>query len=288
MKTCDILVVGGGAAGVAAATSAANAGAEVLLVEAKSYLGGVLRQCKHYGFGRGQNGIEYADALCAMLPETVEVLLETTVVEILSSREALFYGSVIGHCSTRFSELVLATGCYEIPAGALDIAGTRPRGIYTAGTMQEMMNLHGFIPEGPVVILGSGDLGLIMAAHLASHGISVTLVEQRGSCGGLMRNQSCLAQSNVSLICNTTITKVFGYPVLEGVVLENGSTLFCHTLLIAVGLRPDLALVCDLGEPDWLHLCGNCRKVQAMIEAVVEDGKATGHAAAYKYGRISQ
>lgn len=160
--------------------------------------------------------------------------------------------------------------------GALPIAGTRPRGIYTAGQMQEKMNLNGFLPEGPAVILGSGDLGLVMAGHLAQAGISVTLVEKRSSCGGMARNQRCLTDYPVCLMCNTTVTEVLGEKRLEGCVLSNGETIPCKTLLIAVGLTPEQELIRDLGAPDWLQLCGNCSHVHPMVEGVVKEGKLAG------------
>ena len=163
--------------------------------------------------------------------------------------------------------------------GALPIAGTRPEGIYTAGQMQKMMNLHGFLPEGPVVILGSGDLGLIMAAQIASLGISVTLVEKKAACGGLLRNRRCLAEFPIRLICSQTIEMVWGERVLEGCCLSGGEHLTCHTLLIAAGLRPDRDLIAGLGTQTWLHLCGNCNTVHSMVEGVTAEGARAGIAA---------
>ena len=163
--------------------------------------------------------------------------------------------------------------------GALPIAGTRPLGIYTAGQMQERMNLHGCIPEGPAVILGSGDLGLVMANHLAQAGIPVTLVEKKDTCGGMVRNQRCLEEKSVRLICNATVTEVWGEKRLEGCILSTGEKLSCKTLLIAVGLVPDRELTADLGNPRWLHICGNCNRVHPMVEAVVKEGKLAGIAA---------
>ena len=163
--------------------------------------------------------------------------------------------------------------------GALPVVGTRPKGIYTAGQMQEKMNLHGFLPEGPAVILGSGDLGLVMAGHLARVGIKVTMVEQKSACGGMARNRRCLTEYPIDLICNATITEVFGDAELEGCVLSDGQILSCKTLLIAVGLKPERELVLDLGDPDWLHICGNCNRVHPIVEAVVNEGKLAGIAA---------
>ena len=159
MEHYDILIIGGGAAGIAAAKAAR--GAKVLLVDSKPALGGVLLQCTHFGFGKNKSGIQYAADLLQDFPEAITVVLNTTVLSVSEDRTALLSGKEFGRKEISFSRLILAAGCREIPIGALPIGGTRPKGIYTAGQMQEMMNLHGFTPEGPVVILGSGDLGLI-------------------------------------------------------------------------------------------------------------------------------
>ncbi len=281
MEHYEILIVGGGAAGISAARAAGNA--KVLLVDRKTQLGGVLLQCTHRGFGANQSGIEYAAELISDFPETVKLALGTTVLSISKDKTALLCGPEFGRKEVSFSRLILATGCREIPAGALPIAGTRPRGIYTAGQMQELMNLHGFRPEGPVVILGSGDLGLIMANQLAEVGLSVTLVERKSTCGGMARNQRCLAEHPIGLICSDTIAQVHGEKELTGCTTEQGVYLPCRTLLIAAGLRPERELVSHLGEPHWLQLCGNCRKVHPMVESVINEGKQAGIAAAKEW-----
>jgi NADPH-dependent 2,4-dienoyl-CoA reductase/sulfur reductase-like enzyme len=149
--------------------------------------------------------------------------------------------------------------------------------------MQELMNLHGFRPDGPVVILGSGDLGLIMADQMAKAGLSVTLVERKSACGGMARNQRCLEDYPIGLICSDTIAQVHGEKELTGCTTEQGVYLPCRTLLIAAGLRPERELVSHLGEPDWLQLCGNCRKVHPMVESVINEGKQAGIAAAKEW-----
>lgn len=163
--------------------------------------------------------------------------------------------------------------------GALPIAGTRPQGIYTAGQMQAMMNLYGYRPDGPVVILGSGDIGLVMARQLSELGLSVSVIEQKAICGGLSQNRSCISQYNIPVFCNATITEVRGNLRLEAVILSDGRTLPCKTLLIAVGLVPERELIADLAGADWLHLCGNCRTVHPMVETVVYEGTQAGLAA---------
>ena len=273
MKDFDILIIGGGAAGIAAAAGAYEAGCRsIALVDRKASLGGVLLQCFHRGFGQNQNGPEYTEKLLRDFPKTVKFYGSTTVLSVTNERIAHLSGGEI----IQFRQLVLATGCREIPVGALPIAGTRPRGIYTAGQMQELMNLYGYIPEGPAVILGSGDLGLVMANHLLLAGIPVTMVEKAAACGGMARNHRCLEHPLLRLICNATVTEVQGEKQLTGCILSTGEEIPCKTLLIAVGLIPDRELILGLDAPDWLHSCGNCNRVHPMVEAVVKEGKMAG------------
>ena len=148
--------------------------------------------------------------------------------------------------------------------------------------MQEMMNLHGFVPQGPVVILGSGDIGLIMASQIAAMGISVILVEQKENCGGLARNRRCLKDNSIRLICSQTIDAVEGSPALTGCCLSGGEKIACRTLLIAAGLVPERGLLAELGMPSWLQMCGNCNTVYPMAEGVTADGRKAGIAAFQK------
>ena len=274
MEHYDILIIGGGAAGIAAAKACGNA--RVLLADRKKTLGGVLPQCAHRGFGDRKNGPEYVARLLKGFPPTVTLALNTTVLSVSRDKTALLCGAAFGRREVAFDQLILATGCREIPMGALPIAGTRPKGIYTAGQMQELMNLHGFTPEGPAVILGSGDLGLIMARHLAEKGIPVTLVEQRQQCGGMAKNRRCLQEYPIQLICADTVAEVRGDPRLTGCITVKGRELPCKILLIAAGLRPERELVAHLESPEWLHICGNCNRVHPMVEGVVQEGTQAG------------
>ncbi len=280
MECFDILIIGGGIAGLSAAKAAYFAGCRrILLCDRQSSLGGVLRQCIHHGFGEGFSGPEYIGKLMEDFPEAVTVWRNATVTAVRESRSARILGPDIGDRSVSFRQLILAAGCREIPMGALPIVGTRPAGVYTAGQMQEMMNLHGFLPEGPVVILGSGDLGLIMAEQLSQRGMMVTLIEQKKRCGGMAKNQGCLRKPNVHLQCNVTVAEVFGAEHIERIQLTDGSNLGCKTLLIAVGLQPEREVIHGLGHPDWLQICGNCKTVHPMVEAVVKEGTQAGIAA---------
>lgn len=277
METYDILIIGGGAAGIAAAKECS--GFRVLLADRKPRLGGVLLQCAHRGFGKNQSGPEYTDGLLADFPEEIGLALETTVLSVSKDKTAVLSGKAFGLRTVCFKQLILAAGCREIPMGALPIAGTRPRGIYTAGQMQEMMNLHGYTPEGPAVILGSGDLGLILAKQIAQTGAEVTLVEKKDRCGGMARNQKCLEEFPIALICEDTLAQVRGYPQITGCITEKGVELPCKTLLIAVGLRPERELILGTEHCDWLHICGNCNTVHPMVEAVINEGKQAGKSA---------
>lgn len=277
MEHFDILIIGGGAAGISAAKAAK--GARVLLVDRKDSLGGVLLQCAHRGFGRNKTGLEYTRELLDGFPADITLALNTTVLSVSREKTALLCGKEFGRQEVSFSQLILASGCREIPSGALPIGGTRPRGVYTAGQMQELMNLHGFVPKGDVLILGSGDLGLIMAKQLAQSGLDVTIIEKRDNCGGMAKNQRCLQEYPIKLICSDTIAEIHGYPHITGCITEKGMFLPCETLLIAVGLRPERELVQKLGAPQWLRICGNCNAVHPMVEAVVQEGMKAGKAA---------
>ena len=282
MEQFDILIIGGGAAGIAAAKAAK--GASVLLVDRKEALGGVLLQCAHRGFGKNKTGTEYTEDLLRDFPESITLALNTTVLSVSENKTALLSGKDFGRKEIGFSQVILASGCREIPLGALNVGGTRPKGVYTAGQMQEMMNLHGIVPEGPVVILGSGDLGLIMANQIAEAGLSVTMVERESRCGGMARNQQCLQRLPIRLICDDTISEIHGHPRITGCTTQKGVYIPCSTLLVAVGLRPERELVFGLGNPDWLHICGNCNTVHPMVEAVVNEGKQAGKAAIEQSG----
>ena len=284
-KQYDILIIGAGVAGLSAAKSAYELGCRsILVVEHTSHLGGILHQCAHYGFGDGLNGPEYIQTLLDAFPNELEYRLNTTVIGIHADKTAVLSSAEYGVQTICFSQLILAAGCREIPAGALDIAGTRPMGVYTAGQMQEMINVYGILPQSSVVILGSGDIGLIMAKQIAEIGGEVALVEQNSVLGGLERNQWGIEQYAIPVYFDTTITELHGEKHLSAVTLGNGAEIPCKTLLIAAGLVPNQELLDGIGQPDWLHLCGNCNRIHAMIESVVYEGKKAGISACEKLG----
>lgn len=282
MHKCELLVIGGGAAGISAARAAYENGcSSILLVERKKQLGGVLLQCAHTGFGKGLTGPLYAEQLLRQFPAHIRVMTDTCVTQITEENIAVMYSAADQEVyRVHFHRLLLAAGCRERTAGSLLIAGNRPQEIYTAGQMQEMMNLHHYRPIGPVVILGSGDLGLIMAWQIAALGNAVTLVEQSNHCGGIQRNRQCLKHPLVKLVCGTTIEEVFGETHLEGVRLQNGRYLPCSILLIAAGLICDRELIRGMEKNERIYCAGNCASVHGMIETVVQEGIKVGTQAA--------
>lgn len=269
MERFDVLIVGGGAAGIGAARALWAAGCRsVALAEEKPRLGGILRQCVHPGFGPELDGRAYADRLLSDFPPDLPCFLGVTVMALGPDRTA----ALSDGRRLAFRVLILATGCREVPFGVLPVTGTRPRGVFTAGQMQEMMNCHGYVPRGPAVILGSGDVGLVMAWQLLRLGLSVTLVEQAGRMTGLSQNRERLGGLPLTFLPRTTVEEIAGYPEITGVVLSDGRTVPCRTLLSAVGLRPERELLAGGPVPDWAILAGNCRHIHPRIESVLQEG----------------
>lgn len=283
MEHCELLITGAGAAGLSAAAAAERAGLRsILILDSRPYPGGILPQCVHRGFGTGLDGREYAEELMSGISENVSILTSCTMLSVSENKTALITDAVHGRREISFDALILASGSYEIPLGALPIAGTRPKGIYTAGQMQELMNLHGHVPEGPALILGSGDIGLIMAWQLSCLELDVTLIEKEAFFGGMARNRKALEGLNVKAIFNSTIREIHGDEHVEEVLLSDGTLLPCKTLLIAAGLKCERELAKGIEKKNWLWLCGNCAKIHSMIESVVKEGReAGGSAAAY-------
>lgn len=292
---CDVLVVGAGAAGMAAALSAREAGAEaVLLADRNARLGGVLPQCLHSGFGAGifhreMTGAEYAARWAArVVAASIPFRLDTTVLSVSPERRALLSGPE-GVEEIDFQALVLAAGCREIPIGTLALPGTRPAGIFTAGQAQRMVNLQGYSLGKRAVILGSGDVGLVMARQLSLTGCSVeAVVEQRERCGGMPRNyRQSIVEMAIPLLTCTTVCCVHGEGRICGVTLrrlDTGAERFmpCDTLITALGMLPERELLRPLGEPlpPWVFLCGNCRSIHRSADSVSRQGKAVGREAA--------
>lgn len=289
MDNCELLIVGAGAAGMSAALAAWEAGCKsIVLADRAKTPGGILPQCVHRGFGLSTygeelTGPEYAERLIEKLKAAdIRLAPETDVVSVTEDKTALLSG-ITGLRRLRFERMILASGCREIPIGALDIAGTRPAGIFTAGQAQELINLRGQSVGENVVIIGSGDLGMIMARRFKLEGKRVVaIIEREAGFGGIARNyHRCIERYSIPLICSACVTEVFGEERVSGVSLRHLKSgaeerLSCDTLVTAVGLTPERSLISALGEPEWLSLCGNCSRVHDIVDSAAEEARTIG------------
>jgi NADPH-dependent 2,4-dienoyl-CoA reductase/sulfur reductase-like enzyme len=255
----DVAVIGSGPAGMAAAIRAKEEGAEhVLILERQEQLGGLLHQCVHNGFGLfyfGQDltGPEYGHRFAGKVKDLgIQVLLETMVTRISPDRQITAVNNREGVLCLTPKSIVLAMGCRERSRGQLNVPGTRPAGIFTAGTAQRFVNVEGWIPGKEVLILGSGDIGMIMARRLTLEGAVVkAVVEILPYVGGLTRNEvQCLHDFNIPLLLEHTVTEIHGQQRLEAVTIAKvdkdkkpikgtQQMIECDTLLLSVGLIPE-------------------------------------------------
>ena len=314
---CALVIVGGGPAGMAAAVSAYEAGLrDILILERDNALGGILRQCIHNGFGLHRfgeelTGPEYAYRYEKMVKEYgIPYMTDTMVTAISRDRVVTAQSSERGIFKIRAGAVVLAMGCRERPKGALNIAGKRPAGIYTAGTAQKFVNMKGYMPGREVVILGSGDIGLIMARRMTLEGAKVKAVcELMPYSGGLARNiEQCLNDFDIPLMLSHTVFEIHGDDRLTGVTIakvdENRRPIEstkqyipCDTLLLSCGLIPENELTKDAGialdpitngakvdgerETDipGVFACGNVLHVHDLVDYVSEEAAIAGRAA---------
>ena len=292
MRSCKLLIVGAGAAGISAACSAWAAGCrDILLVDRAGQPGGILPQCLHEGFGlasfgRELTGPEYAAHLADQLSSSGVVFLPRT--EVLSVSEAkvavLSRNGEVEQLS--FDQLILASGYREKSIGALPVAGTRPAGIFTAGQAQERINLRHQDLGSEILILGSGDLGMIMARRFTLEGRHIIAVlEQEAHCGGMARNfHRCIEAFSIPLRCRMTVREIHGRGRICGVTaehLDSGVRDFipCDTLITALGLIPERELVRGLEDRDWLALAGNCHTVHDIVDSAAAEGEKIGRMA---------
>lgn len=318
MEQYEIIIVGGGPAGLAAAAAAKREGVDrILILERDRELGGILNQCIHNGFGlhtfqEELTGPEYAARFIKQVQELkIEYWLETMVTDISPERDVTVVNSRRGVCTLKADAVILAMGCRERPRGALNIPGFRPAGIYTAGTAQRLVNIEGQLPGKEVVILGSGDIGLIMARRMTLEGAHVQVVaELLPFSGGLKRNiVQCLDDYGIPLKLKHTVTAVRGKERLEGVTLsqvdENGRPIpgteeeyACDTLLLSVGLIPEnelskqagIILNSETGGPvtdeslqtstEGIFACGNVLHVHDLVDNVSREAERAGKNAA--------
>ena len=254
----ELVIIGGGPAGMCAAAAAYDKGIrDILIIEREEALGGILRQCIHNGFGLHRfeeelTGPEYARRLEDRIDELgIAYKLRTTVLNITPDKVITATNSYDGIFTLKAKAIILAMGCRERPRGALNIAGTRPAGVYTAGTAQKLVNMKGYLPGKSVVILGSGDIGLIMARRMTLEGARVEAVcEIMPYSSGLARNiEQCLNDFDIPLYLSRTVVEIHGKERIEGVTTaavdkdmkpidETRRFIKCDTLLLSVGLIP--------------------------------------------------
>ena len=314
----DIVIIGGGPAGLAAAEAAVQAGArDVLILERDTRLGGILNQCIHNGFGlhtfkEELTGPEYAARFEARVRALqIEYKLGTMVLSVSPEKTVTAVSREEGLVTIEAKAVILAMGCRERARGALNIPGFRPAGIFSAGTAQRLVNMEGYMPGREVVILGSGDIGLIMARRMTLEGAKVRVVaELQPYSGGLKRNiVQCLDDYGIPLKLSHTVTEIHGKERVTGVTIsavdENlkpvpGTEEFysCDTLLLSVGLIPENELSTGAGvalsrvtngpvvnesletNVPGIFACGNVLHVHDLVDYVSEEAAAAGRAAA--------
>ena len=318
MRKVSLVIVGGGPAGMSAAVAAYKAGVtDLLILEREAHLGGILRQCIHNGFGLHKfgeelTGPEYAARYAQKVKELgIPYKVGTMVTGITPDKVVTAVNPTDGIMHIQAEAIILAMGCRERPKGALNIAGARPSGIYTAGTAQKYVNIKGYMPGKEVVILGSGDIGLIMARRMTLEGARVKAVcELMPYSGGLARNiEQCLNDFGIPLLLSHTVVQIHGKDRVTGVTIakvdekrvpikETEQYIACDTLLLSCGLLPENELTKGAGidmdritggavtdqsrQPSipGVFACGNELHVHDLVDYVSDEAEIAGCAAA--------
>ena len=314
----DLVIVGGGPAGMSATVAAYDAGLRnILILERDTSLGGILRQCIHNGFGLHRfkeelTGPEYAYRYELQVRErNIPFKLNTMVLDISPDKVVTAMNSEDGMFMIRAKAIILAMGCRERPKGALNICGSRPSGIFTAGTAQKFVNMDGYMPGKKIVILGSGDIGLIMARRMTLEGAEVKAVcELMPYSGGLARNiEQCLNDFGIPLMLSHTVVEIHGGDRVTGVTIakvderrkpiaETRQYIECDTLLLSCGLIPENELTKGANisldrvtngatvdqdrqtDTEGIFACGNVLHVHDLVDYVSEEADIAGKAAA--------
>ena len=326
MRTIDLLVIGGGSAGMAAAIQAKKEGIDdILIVERDENLGGILNQCIHNGFGLTEfkeelTGPEYLSRFVSQVEELkIPYMTNSMVIGMTKDKIVTISSKDKGVETLQAKAIVMATGCYERGAGAIQIPGDRCAGIITAGIAQKYLNIHGYLCGKRIVILGSGDIGLIMARRLTLEGAKVICVSEiMPYSNGLNRNiAQCLNDYNIPLYLSRSVSKVIGKDRLEKVVLlavdekmqfipGTEMEIECDTLILSVGLIPYISLLNNIDCPvsstkgakvnehmetmiPGIFSCGNCLHVHDVVDFVTDEGRLAGHGAAmYLKGELAR
>lgn len=316
----QLVIIGAGPAGLASAIGAVKGGIspnDVLIIERESALGGVLNQCVHDGFGElslgtSLTGTEYAEHFInEVLALGIPYMTGTTVLSISRDKEIALVSSELGYATINARAIILAMGCRELSHGSLRIAGTRPAGVYSAGTVQRFINTDGYLPGKKAVLFGSGDIGFVTARRLMLEGAEVLCAYERKSypTGSYKNLKECLTNFGVPFYTGKTISKILGKERIEGVIVSsvdenlciiNGTEEYveCDTLVLSLGLVPDMTLGKELGleidretggiyvnqyletEIEGIFVCGNALHIHDLVDYITTEAYIAGKSSA--------